>query len=331
MVYPLTPNLGLPLVPDGDQAWGPAMRGAMETLDGLSGATLGRRHVVATTATLATDATDHLDLEFAETCDLIAITVDYPCWVTIYDSDAARTADSTRDLSVDPRPGKGIMGEIVPYAGNLTIYWSPSPLFNNNDTTLGKTAYIAVTNMHGSSAAITVDFTILPQEYVNGSGPQGSTGVTGPTGATGATGAAGTNGTNGTNGADGVDGRLSRTSVTWTTGTLATNATETQDNALAKTARLYKITTSQQAWVRLYSTSSARTADASRISTVDPTIDSGVEMEVTTATGALVVPLKEVTFSNMDGTVSNMSYLSVKNLGTSGTVTVTITYQNQED
>ena len=34
MTYPVTPHLGLPLVPDGDTAWGPAMREAMTTLDG---------------------------------------------------------------------------------------------------------------------------------------------------------------------------------------------------------------------------------------------------------------------------------------------------------
>lgn len=40
MAYPVTPKLGLPLVPDGDEAWGEEMRQAMRTLDDLGGSSI---------------------------------------------------------------------------------------------------------------------------------------------------------------------------------------------------------------------------------------------------------------------------------------------------
>jgi hypothetical protein len=326
MAYPVTPNLSLPLIPDGDQAWGPAMRGAMTTLDGTrkSGA-MGRVHVLGTTPSMAPGDTQTLDLQFAESCDLVAVTASRPCWIRIYSTAAARAADAARTINIDPTPGTGIMGEVAPYDGALAISWSPAPLFNNEDTVLGKTAYIAVTNQ-STTGTIELDFEILPQEYVDPGGPMGLTGLRGFTGDTGATGAAGANGTNGTNGAD---GRPARTSATWTTATLATGAVETQDVALAKTARLYKLTTTRAARVRIYATAAARAADATRLATVDPALDSGCELEVTTG-ATLSFILKEASFANQDTTVAATAYLSITNLGTSGTVGTTLVYSDLE-
>jgi hypothetical protein len=120
-----------------------------------------------------------------------------------------------------------------------------------------------------------------------------------------------------------------RSDTTWTTGTLANGAPENQDVTLAKTAKLYKIATTRAARVRLYSTSAARSNDASRLATVDPDLWSGCELEVTTGS-ALSFILKEASYANQDSTITDAAYLSVTNLGTSGTVGVTLTYSSME-
>jgi len=99
---------------------------------------------------------------------------------------------------------------------------------------------------------------------------------------------------------------------------------------LAKTARLYRITTTRPALVKLYSTSAARTADASRPPTTPPSQPSDCELQVTTEAGALTVLLKEVSFANQDSPVTDAAYLSVTNLGGAGEVGVTVVIQDQE-
>ncbi|MDR3684784.1 MAG: hypothetical protein P4L11_13735 [Geothrix sp.] len=185
MTYPTTPNLGLPLVPDGDQSWGPAMRAAMNTLDGAV-PMKGRVHVLAATGVLAYNATANLDVDFAESCDLISVTSDHPAWIRVYSSDAARTLDAARAYTDDPTPGQGLMGEVATYAPDyLTIDFSPVPFFNNQDATLAKTAYLAITNMDPAYAGvINLDFMVLPQEQLSPSGPQGGRGLPGVDGNT---------------------------------------------------------------------------------------------------------------------------------------------------
>lgn len=162
-------------------------------------------------------------------------------------------------------------------------------------------------------------------------GPAGPAGPTGPAGSTGSQGEQGVPGPVGPTGPAGAHGLgAARTSLTWTTGTLATGGTETQDVTFAKTARIYKLTTSRPARVRLYSTAAARTADASRPPTTPPSHPSDCELQVTTEAGALTVLLKEVSFANQESPVTNAAYLSVTNLGEAGDVGVTVIYQDQE-
>jgi len=205
------PYLGTPVskkqmlvsTPGGVRSWedppvgGPGGAGAM-----------GRIHVLGTTAPIGFYETAILDLEFAESCDLVSVTASVDCWIRVYSTASARTADAIRILTADPIPGTGIMGEVYPYGpDNLTISWSPAPLFNNEDAVLGKTAYIAVTRMASGVSVIDLDFEILPQEYVDAGGPMGPAGprgFDGPAGPTGATGPAGPTGATGPTGPAGA-------------------------------------------------------------------------------------------------------------------------------
>lgn len=171
----------------------------------------GRKHVLVSTPILTFFETAFVECEFTESCDMISVKSNHPAWIKVYSSAAARTADAGRPYSVDPTPGQGIMGEVATYEPDyLEIGFSPVPFFNNDDETIGKTAYIAVTNMDvGYAGTIDLDFTVLPQEQAGASGIQGPTGergFQGPPGPTGPQGPVGPPGAAGPSGADGATG-----------------------------------------------------------------------------------------------------------------------------
>jgi hypothetical protein len=121
-------------------------------------------------------------------------------------------------------------------------------------------------------------------------------------------------------------GGAARQTTQATTDALAADASDAAKTiALGKGGIAIKISTDYPAWVRVYSSTDAQTADATRLITVDPTSGSGVLLEVLTATGALEIILSPtaVLFSE-DGTV-NLP-LTVTNKDTvSRTITVIIT------
>jgi hypothetical protein len=118
-----------------------------------------------------------------------------------------------------------------------------------------------------------------------------------------------------------------------TASALLANAASTSMNITGfKGYTLYKIQTSAAAWVRVYSSAAARTADTGRSITVDPTADSGVLAEVITASNVLVVPFSPtVAGYSAESTPTTNIPLTVTNLsGASATITVTLTLLQTE-
>ena len=85
-----------------------------------------------------------------------------------------------------------------------------------------------------------------------------------------------------TGGGGGGSGLTSRTTAS-VTQSIANNGVANVSFTTAKAMALMKIETSHAAWVTLYSSTSARTNDAGRLETTDPTPGSGVLSEVITA------------------------------------------------
>ena len=84
-------------------------------------------------------------------------------WVRIYTSDAARTADSSRDELTDPNPGSGVIAEVIT-TGAETVVMSPAVFGFNNENSPTTNIPISVTNKSGGSAAITVTLTLIQLE-----------------------------------------------------------------------------------------------------------------------------------------------------------------------
>ena len=117
-----------------------------------------------TTGTLAASATENASIALSRTTELLVIATDYPAWVRVYSTAAARTADATRDITQDIEAGKGLQAEVITRTGALSIPMSPAPVVCNLDTPATTTLYLAITNLDTVARAITATFTHLKLE-----------------------------------------------------------------------------------------------------------------------------------------------------------------------
>jgi hypothetical protein len=123
----------------------------------------------------------------------------------------------------------------------------------------------------------------------------------------------------------------SRGTATGTSASLANAATGNIDITGFKGYVLLKIETDRAAWVRLYTSAAARTADASRTQGTDPGPNDGVIAEAVT-TGAQTVVFSPATFGfNDEGTpTTNIPVAVTNNSGSTSTVQVTLTLIQME-
>ena len=112
----------------------------------------------------------------------------------------------------------------------------------------------------------------------------------------------------------GGGGASPRTTVNGTTASIADAATDTVDiTSAAKAYGILSIEVDAAAWVRVYSSDSARTNDSGRSEGVDPEPDAGVNAEIIT-TGATTVKFTPASVGwNDESPVTDTIYLSVTN------------------
>lgn len=134
-------------------------------LSGINtGVTLGSRaNVSCTTPSLANAASFNGIFVGYKGYAIYKIATSAAAWVRIYTSGNARTSDSTRDQYTDPQPGSGVIAEAITNGANVVVI-SPGTVGYNDDNPAGPQIPITVTNLSGSTQAITVTMTILQLE-----------------------------------------------------------------------------------------------------------------------------------------------------------------------
>ena len=117
-----------------------------------------------------------------------------------------------------------------------------------------------------------------------------------------------------------------RAAVAATTASLANTATGNLTIVGYKGYMLYKIQTSAAAWVRIYTDTTSRTADATRLEGADPTPGSGVVAEViTTSAQTILISPGALGFSNETVPDTNIQLAVTNKSGGTTTITVTLT------
>ena len=94
---------------------------------------------------------------------LFKIQTDRAAWVRVYTSIAARSADSSRSIDVDPLPGSGVIAEIIT-TGASTQVLTPAVIGFNDEAAPVNTIYLSVTNRSGTTGTVTVTLTALKLE-----------------------------------------------------------------------------------------------------------------------------------------------------------------------
>jgi len=118
----------------------------------------------------------------------------------------------------------------------------------------------------------------------------------------------------------------SRNTVTGSSASIANLASDDFEIVGSKSYLLYKIQTSAASWVRIYTSSAARTADASRIEGDDPLPGAGVIAEVITLGAETVLVSPGVIGFNDELTPNSNIFCTVTNKsGSSAVINVTLT------
>jgi len=118
----------------------------------------------------------------------------------------------------------------------------------------------------------------------------------------------------------------SRVSEAETTSSIINGASSSVTySTLGKSFALQKVTVDKQCWVRIYSDTTARTADASRTQGTDPADGSGVIAEfISTGAGSTEFKITPSIIGWLDDSETEVPVAIQNNSGSTGTVTVTI-------
>jgi hypothetical protein len=92
------------------------------------------------------------------------LATNYPAWVRIYSSVAARTADSGRAIDTDPTGEHGVLLEVLTTTGNLIIDLAPAAMCYSLEDEPSVDLPITITNKDSQQRAITVTVTALGVE-----------------------------------------------------------------------------------------------------------------------------------------------------------------------
>jgi hypothetical protein len=135
----------------------------------------------------------------------------------------------------------------------------------------------------------------------------------------------------GSSSGSGGTGLGSRSTVSVTTAAIAAGTLSTLSVIGFKSYALYKVATTAAAWVRIYTSASAQSSDASRSLGTDPVPGNGVIAEVIT-TGATSQLISPATIGFNDNTPpTNAIYVTVSNQsGSTAAITVTLTINQLE-
>ena len=151
LTYPTTNgNPGQSLVSDG------AGNVTWQTAAGLSS-----RATVSNTSSLANDAVANVSLTAPKTFVLLKVQTSHAAWVTLYSDTASRTADASRQISVDPIPGSGVVAEVITTGAQTQLITPGAICFNSAAAGI---TYAKIVNKSGSTANVQVTLTYVALE-----------------------------------------------------------------------------------------------------------------------------------------------------------------------
>ena len=135
-----------------------------DSAGGGSGAGLTSRQTLSdSTGSIANDASANLDITGYKGYLLYKIQTTGAAWIRIYSSSASRTNDASRTSDQYPADDSGVIAEVIA-SGADTITLTPGVVGFNDDSPVSDNIAVAVTNLTGGVADITVSLTAVQLE-----------------------------------------------------------------------------------------------------------------------------------------------------------------------
>jgi hypothetical protein len=212
-------------------------------------------------------------------------------------------------------PGTGVSSQGGSYVDNAVVRYdgTTGAIVQNSSVTISDTGLLTANNFSGNGSSITA---LTATQLISGTVPVDRLGSSGTRDAT--TFLRGDN--------TWAPVSASRTSLSGITNSLADTASANLTIAGYKGYMLYKIQTSAAAWVRIYTDSASRDADASRLEGSDPVPGSGVIAEViTTSAQTILISPGALGFNNETVPNTNIQLRITNKSGTTRTISVTLT------
>lgn len=148
---------------DGVTTIAPSKNAVYDKIESLTGSGGPSRGVVSfTTASLANNATESGSFSLGKTSEVIQVAASAKVRIRFYSTSAGRDSDLSRAYTDKAAWNSGLLLELyLSETALLTFAMQPPATVSNLDGTVVATIYYNVTNISGSSAAITVDVTRL--------------------------------------------------------------------------------------------------------------------------------------------------------------------------
>jgi hypothetical protein len=123
-----------------------------------------RTTVTGLTTSIANNGIGNTDITGFKSYSLMKVGLSTAGWLRLYADSSSRTADISRSVGIDPAPGSGVIAEVVTTGISTTQIITPFVMGGNLNNPADATIYASITNLSGSTQAITANLTILQLE-----------------------------------------------------------------------------------------------------------------------------------------------------------------------
>jgi hypothetical protein len=141
-----------------------SITGGVATINASGGSLQSRTVVSGTTSSIANNAIGNINITGFKSYALMKVGLSTTGWLRLYTDSTSRSNDASRSVGIDPAPGSGVIAEVVTTGISTTQIISPFVMGGNLDNPADTTIYAAITNLSGSTQAITANLTILQLE-----------------------------------------------------------------------------------------------------------------------------------------------------------------------
>ena len=134
------------------------------TITASGGSLQSRTTVSGVTTSISNNGIGNTNITGFKSYGLMKVGLSTAGWLRIYTDSTSRANDVFRSVGEDPAPGSGVIAEVVTTGITTTQIISPFVMGGNLDEPASTTIYAAITNLSGSTQAITANLTILQLE-----------------------------------------------------------------------------------------------------------------------------------------------------------------------